>query len=77
MDMGETPIYAAGVVSDNGRYTVDLNDVLLTNGSNGLEAGHVVQAEMQGQVYKTVVQPYVPQDRFRLFLPVVAKQSLP
>ena len=77
IDLAETRIYAAGVVSNTGRYTVNLSNVLQTCGRDGLEADHIIQAEMEGHVYRTVVQSSVAQGEYRLFMPVVVKQSLP
>jgi len=72
MVASDKPILAVGVVNDGGRYVVDMTDVLLTYGKTGLETDHIVQAEMEGQVYKVVVQPPAVH---HLFLPLISEQS--
>lgn len=77
-DMVDTSILATGVVDKRGRYAVDLSAALQVQGKDGLEAEHVVQAEMDEQIYQTVVQPLnVVGDEFRVFLPLVSKRDLP
>jgi len=71
-DLDDLRIAASGSVNSEGRYEIDLALVLATSQFGGLETGHRIQAESEGQIYQTVVQPrIIAQDE--VFLPIVSK----
>jgi hypothetical protein len=73
-DLDNLRIAATGSVNSEGRYEVDLASILETYQLRGLEAGHTIQAESEGQIYQAIVQPQVTgQDE--VFLPIVSKRS--
>jgi hypothetical protein len=66
---------AAGIVDADGRYVVELSAILQERGMDGLEAGQIVQAMMDRQIYQTVVQPPGERGAMRVFLPAISKQE--
>jgi hypothetical protein len=72
-DPAESPILASDIVDGQGRYAVDLSAVLEANGKHGLEAHQIIQAEMEGQVYRVIVHPPIDEGGVQIFLPMVNK----
>jgi hypothetical protein len=73
-DLDNLRIAATGSVNSEGRYEVDLASILETYQLGGLEAGHRIQAESEGQIYQAIVHPQgTGQDE--VFLPIVSKRS--
>jgi hypothetical protein len=71
-DLDNLRIAGAGSVNGEGRYEIDLASVLETYQLRGLETGHRIQAESEGQIYQTVVHPQITaQDE--VYLPIVSK----
>jgi rhamnose utilization protein RhaD (predicted bifunctional aldolase and dehydrogenase) len=68
---------ASGIVDQYGRYSVELSAVLQQYEMDGLEAGQIVQAIMEKQIYQTVVQPSIERGTLHIFLPAVTKDSFP
>jgi len=74
-DLDDLRIVAEGGVNSEGRYEIDLASVLATCQLDGLEAGHRIQAESEGQICQATVQPQIAV-RGQVFLPFVSKGSL-
>jgi hypothetical protein len=67
-------LLSVSTVDNSGRYAADLSEALQTIGQDGLEAHQLIQAEMEQEVYQTVVRAL---GGFRVYLPIVVKESPP
>jgi hypothetical protein len=72
-DLDDPRIAATGNVNKESRYEIALTSVLERNQLNGLETGHRIQSESEGQTYQVIVQPQIT---VQVFLPFVSKSSL-
>ncbi|MDH4138935.1 MAG: DUF11 domain-containing protein, partial [Anaerolineae bacterium] len=73
-DLDDPRIVATGSVSSESRYEIDLTSVLETCQLGGLETGHRIQAESEGQIYQAIVRPQTT-GPVQVFLPYVGKNS--
>jgi hypothetical protein len=75
---GHPSVASSAVVDENGRYAVDLSDVLQADGQDGLESRQMVQAQMDEQFYLAVVQSSIPSPgEFDVYLPFMLFEETP